>query len=182
MKRFFVYQITNKINGKVYIGKSQTNLKCGASRWQIHLRISNGGKEKYGRMYSAIHAAINKYGASNFTYKEIDFADDEKQALHLEQCWIAQLKDSNYALYNLTNGGEGLSGKVHNSETKRKISFAQQGEKSSNAMLRTNQVVEIKRLLKSNQYTRKEIREKFHMSKSTIDMIAQGKRWSHVKI
>lgn len=176
---FYVYKITNLLNGKIYIGKSRRKLKCGATRWQIHLRIAKGGKEKYGRSYSVLHAAITKYGKENFFYQEIDNTNDEQKALHLEKYWISQLKDSGYTLYNVTDGGEGTSGRKHTEETKYKIGFSQQGSKSYNAKLDENKVIKIKQLLKENK-NRKDIANIFNVSKSTIDMIAKNKRWPHI--
>ena len=53
MKTYIVYKITNKKNGKSYIGKTEYSLK---HRWNRHLSSArNGSKFRF-------HSAIRKYG------------------------------------------------------------------------------------------------------------------------
>lgn len=180
MKKYFIYKITNLINNKIYVGKSQHNLLCGSTRWQIHLKVAKGGKEKYPRSFSVIHKAINKYGEENFFYQIIDEFETEKESLYAESKLIYKLKNNGCILYNLTNGGDGMSGFTHTKESCQKISFAQQGEKSSNAKLSEIDVINIKQLLLTTE--RIVIAEKYNVSISTINMIAQGRRWKHIKL
>ena len=60
----FIYLITNKENGKQYVGK--TSYTVGL-RWQDH-------KKNFRRILDnmAIHKAMNKYGIDNFKYIEIE--------------------------------------------------------------------------------------------------------------
>jgi group I intron endonuclease len=178
-KPYFVYQITNRINGKIYIGKSNHRLKNGSTRWKIHLRIAKGGKKKYGRSFSIVHAAIRKYGKENFTYEIIRHTRTEKAALKLEQYYIAKLKKSGQQVYNVTSGGEGMTGHKHSQKSRQAISFAQQGEKSVNAKLTENDVYAINNLLDAGAL-RSAIAQQFSTSVSTINMIARGKRWAHL--
>lgn len=178
-KRFFVYQITNLTNGKIYIGKSNTRLKNGATRWQIHLRIAKGGREKYSHLFSVVHAAIRKYGKDNFSYKIIRYTRTEDAALNLEKYYIAKLKQSKQPVYNITGGGEGITGYKHSSRARQAISFAQQGEKSANAKLTEKDVIAINNLL-DDGVAHHAISQLFHTSVSTINMIALGKRWAHL--
>ena len=62
MKTFnYIYKITNKINGKIYIGKHSTdNLNDGY--------IGSG---------VVLKQAIKKYGVENFTKEIIEFCDKE---------------------------------------------------------------------------------------------------------
>jgi group I intron endonuclease len=119
---YIVYCLQNKINGKIYIGKSNRN-----SRVQDHFRIANGGKEKYGNVFSLVHAAIKKYGEENFIHfilEEFDLADD---CLEAEKFWIEYFRTDvnrfgNDYGYNLTAGGDGLFGRKHSVESKNKTS------------------------------------------------------------
>jgi len=53
MKTYIVYKITNKKNGKSYIGKTEYSLE---HRWNRHLSSAkNGSKFRF-------HSAIRKYG------------------------------------------------------------------------------------------------------------------------
>lgn len=55
-----IYKITNKINGKIYIGQS-INIE---RRWKEHI-FDN-------RKNSLIHLAIIKYGKENFSFEVIE--------------------------------------------------------------------------------------------------------------
>jgi group I intron endonuclease len=97
-----IYKITNKINGKVYIGKTIKPLHI---RWSQHISKSKRNtKHKF-----LLHNAICKYGPINFdveliyTAKSIeDLADREKQ-------YIKQYNTFNNPSvgYNMTDGGDG---------------------------------------------------------------------------
>lgn len=53
----FIYQITNKINGKRYVGK--TTKSSILDRWESHLKDCKKGHTK-------LYNAIKKYGKENF--------------------------------------------------------------------------------------------------------------------
>jgi group I intron endonuclease len=57
-----IYKITNKVNGKSYIGQTIQPLK---RRWQQHCWPSNKGKK------TVLYRAIKKYGKENFIIEEI---------------------------------------------------------------------------------------------------------------
>jgi len=57
-----IYLITNKINGKKYIGST---INVPSKRWREHRYLSKNGSNCY------FHKAIRKYGENNFTIKEI---------------------------------------------------------------------------------------------------------------
>jgi group I intron endonuclease len=64
--KFYIYKITNRLNGKVYIGQSIRLQK----RWTDHKRLASnidGGRAQY------IHYAIAKYKIDNFIFEVIDF-------------------------------------------------------------------------------------------------------------
>lgn len=75
--------IFNTINGKIYIGKSQT-----LSRWKRHLNVAKGGKSIYKSEYSIVHKAINKYGAESFEFRIIQFINSSDQLSNAEKYWI----------------------------------------------------------------------------------------------
>lgn len=115
---YYVYKITNKINGKLYIGKAKNSL----IRFAAHKMIAKGGPEKYKDRFHYIHKAIRKYGEENFSMEEIDSCEEESEIFKKEIYWIAKYKEDKYILYNITNGGEGISGMKHSEETKKKMS------------------------------------------------------------
>lgn len=101
-----VYKITNLINNKVYIGK--TILFPREKRLKYHLQIA---KHKYKRTYSYIHKAMNKYGFENFKFEVIEECISETEALVRESFYIKEYNSKNSEFgYNLTDGGDGISG------------------------------------------------------------------------
>lgn len=100
----YIYKITNKINGKIYIGK--TSLPKIEDRMQQHIRDSK--KIRCGKR--PLYDAFNKYGIENFTIEEIEQVANDDIASQREQYWIEKLrtyigfKDS--VGYNATLGGD----------------------------------------------------------------------------
>lgn len=78
-----IYKITNKINGKIYIGQS-TNIM---SRWDKHCRQALN-KEKEREPLNLLHKAIRKYGVTNF-YFEIEEICDKDLLDQKEKEYIA---------------------------------------------------------------------------------------------
>lgn len=99
-----VYIVTNKANGKQYVGISK-NLK---RRWDQHLS-ANGSAP-------ALHAAIKKYGADGFIFSHICDAFDCEAACDLERMLIKEHNTKSPHGYNLTDGGEGVFGRSATTE------------------------------------------------------------------
>lgn len=98
-KRYVIYKVTNKINGKIYIGKTYNFEK----RKREHLYDINNNLP--------FHRALKKYGIENFVWEIVDTANSDDEAREKESQWIKELNscihspDSNG--YNITIGGEG---------------------------------------------------------------------------
>ena len=96
----YIYKATNKVNGKVYIGKTENDIKI---RWAAHVSSSFN---KRSREYSfKFHNAIRKYGKDAFDVEVIDDVEPSETASR-EQYWI-EFYDSIKSGYNTTFGGEG---------------------------------------------------------------------------
>ena len=81
-----VYQITNQINGKFYIGSSVDVRK----RWNNHKHYVSGSKSG---LCSYIHRAIRKYGIGNFTFTVLEECAPVKEVLLArEQHYLDTLK------------------------------------------------------------------------------------------
>lgn len=85
-----IYQITNLVNSKFYIGKSS---KTAQERF---LRHCNNSKSQNTYLYNA----MRKYGTINFTIKVLEETDSPNER---EIYWIKTL----HPHYNMTKGGDG---------------------------------------------------------------------------
>lgn len=93
----YIYKITNSVNGKMYVGKTEhTN---PLTRWQEHIRTAS--MEKFG--HRPLYFAMNKHGIENFHFEVIEETDNPEER---EQFWIAEL-DTYHNGYNATLGGDG---------------------------------------------------------------------------
>ena len=77
-----IYKITNKVNGKVYIGQTTKSLK---ERFKAHLDSSRCTSEAD---HIHLYQAMNKYGTENFYIEKICDADTKEQLNKLEIFYI----------------------------------------------------------------------------------------------
>jgi len=123
MKELEVYKITNKQNGKIYIGITNQGVTV---RFGKHISDSSG---KY---TFPLHNAIRKYGKDNFQIEVIEIVDDVEVLKEREIYWIKYYDSYNRDKgYNLTLGGDGTFGRFHSNETKEKIRQKALGRKMS---------------------------------------------------
>ena len=100
MKTYIVYKITNKINGKNYIGKTEYSLE---HRWNRHLSSArNGSKFRF-------HSAIRKYGKDYWDLSVIETyqTEDENFINEKETHFIKLFESDTKKGYNATSGGTG---------------------------------------------------------------------------
>lgn len=88
-----IYKITNKVNGKSYIGQTRYTLEF---RWRQHLH-------KKDNVY--FHNAIKKYGAENFSLEVLEECDLDK--LNSREIFYIAKYNTFENGYNLTIGGDG---------------------------------------------------------------------------
>lgn len=101
----YIYKITNKINGKIYIGQTTQTIE---SRWREHKKCSKLNS----KMGYALYRAMNKYSIDNFTIEKVEKCEIDKLN-EREVYWIDFYDSFNSDKgYNLTLGGGGK--KVHN--------------------------------------------------------------------
>jgi group I intron endonuclease len=113
---YSIYKITNRRNGKVYIGYTENYVR----RWYTHLHKYLSSNE-----HPKLYRAMRKYGIENFhfeiIYQSKDFHYTKKE---MERIFISKY-DSIALGYNIAIGGEGyaaMKGKKHTENAKRKIS------------------------------------------------------------
>ena len=104
MKKYSIYRFTNKINGKIYIGKT---CQHPSTRKSQHINASKSGSN------FILHSAIRKYGIEVFEFDVIYNALDENSMSKAEVEFILQynccILDDPKCGYNMTRGGEGFS-------------------------------------------------------------------------
>lgn len=99
--KIYLYSITNLINGKVYYGKTK---KPVDKRFASHCRSAGKGNK------AALKRAIRKYGAQNFIVQNLGYCLSNEAASQEEKRLISVAKKANKKLYNMTDGGDGLTG------------------------------------------------------------------------
>lgn len=106
-----IYKITNKINGKIYIGQT-----------------TEGFDRRYRKDFCKLHDgylknAINKYGVDNFDFCKILDVAFSKTELDIKERHYIKLYNSNNKIYgyNLTEGGQNASSYQNKTEEEMKI-------------------------------------------------------------
>lgn len=128
--KYIIYKITNKFNGKYYIGKHQTK--------NINDDYFGSGK--------LLKHAIKKYGIENFV-KEILFVYDNEQNMNNKEKELVVISEETYNLCEGGKGGfgyinklelnipnlknaSGMLGKKHTDKTKKILSEMHSGSKN----------------------------------------------------
>lgn len=123
-----IYKIINKVNNKIYIGLST---KSAIERFKDHIGdVNTKVKENY-----PLYRAFKKYGIDNFKCKTIiqgsfnlkQLKDLEIEYIHVYKSFALENKNG----YNLTKGGEGSLGRIHNDLAKLKMKNSKLGKKAS---------------------------------------------------
>lgn len=125
----YIYIIKNKINNKVYIGKTKRSVEI---RWKQHINSINRKSMQNIHLYRA----MNKYGVDKFyveTLKHITSNSEEnltKKLNVLEKRYIKKY-DSFKNGYNSTLGGDGGFGRIISEEERKKLSELKIGKPHS---------------------------------------------------
>lgn len=94
----YIYKITNKKNGKIYIGKTLSTIE---KRWRRH--CLDYIKKHYEKR--PLYSAMNKYGIDCFTIEEVEECS-ENILSEREKYWIEYYGSFKNG-YNATVGGDG---------------------------------------------------------------------------
>lgn len=94
----YIYVITNRINGKRYVGKTTSSIE---KRFQEHKYDAYNRQIKNRPLYMA----MRKYGIENFSIKQLEECNVDELSLK-EMYWINKL-DTYRNGYNATLGGDG---------------------------------------------------------------------------
>lgn len=91
----YIYKITNDINDKIYIGKTEFSIE---KRWKEHCKDRLKNYEN-----RPLYSAMNKYGVEHFHIEMIEETDCPEEK---ERYWI-EYYGSFKKGYNATKGGDG---------------------------------------------------------------------------
>lgn len=91
----YIYKITNDINNKIYIGKTEFSIE---KRFKEHCQDS-----KKGYTNRPLYNAMNKYGIEHFNIELIEECNNPEER---EKYWIEYYRSFKYG-YNATLGGDG---------------------------------------------------------------------------
>ena len=92
----YIYKITNDINGKIYVGKTENTIE---KRWKEHCQ----DYQKLRCENRPLYRAMNKYGIEHF---HIELLERTSEPEERETYWIEKLGTFKYG-YNATMGGDG---------------------------------------------------------------------------
>lgn len=114
---YFLYQYTNRINGKSYIG-----ITDNIERRRSQHKGANGGSRLF-------HRAIHKYGWDAFKFRILAYLDSIDESARMEHEAIKSFSTLAPSGYNLNSGKPGAkySGPL-SQESREKISAAQKGK------------------------------------------------------
>lgn len=104
-----IYKITNKQDGKIYIGQTVATL---TKRWGEHKRCTDS---------AYIHNALRAYGIEAFTCEQIDTATTVEELNIKEQTYIKAFNSLAPNGYNLKPGGDNHQ---HHPETRARMSIS----------------------------------------------------------
>jgi group I intron endonuclease len=186
-----IYQIKNKINGKIYIGSTNNINK----RWTNHrCKLRKGEHEN-----NYLQQAWKKYGEDAFQFSILEEVNGnnriEREIHYLNEtkCYEREIG------YNLDKNPKDKSGsknpfygKKHrqeiiekikiaannrSEETKKRMGDSHKGEKSNTAKLNWEEVREIRRLYLCGTETHRSLSTKYNVTKGTIQAILERKSW-----
>lgn len=156
-----IYKVTNKINGKIYIGYA-TNFK---KRKSIHRYNYLNENENT----SYLHKSMKKHGWENFEWEiilENATLDDEIRLIEEYQSFHTTGKG-----YNLTKGGDGNLGWIMQDDTKDKISKKAKGNKNClGRILSENTKEKISKKIKQIGIDKKELKYK-QIAESLLEVL-----------
>ena len=111
---YSIYLVTNKTNGKKYVGQTKGKVW---KRWSAHKNAAFSRRQKH-----IFSCAIRKYGREGFDVTTIDEVETVQEANIVEENWIRVLKTTDIAFgYNMKTSAQG---KELTKEVREKISRA----------------------------------------------------------
>jgi group I intron endonuclease len=125
-----IYKITNRINGKIYIGQT---IQLLWKRWSRHREQSRTHNHLFAR-------ALKKYGYENFSLVTLGRYENMSDLNNAEIYYISYYNCITPNGYNIDVGGKNV---IRNIETIKKVAAANRGKKWSEAVRATQRLARI---------------------------------------
>ena len=200
----FIYKITNSVNGKSYIGKTNFTIE---KRFKQHISDSKRDRCKDRPLYRA----MNKYGVDNFN---IEILEETKDPAEREIFYI-EYYETYKSGYNATKGGDGKSyvnedyiikllyendlnptkvakisghdiSTVKNTARNNNISLPDfvtpVGEACKQSVLTKYQAIQVKLLYTPKYFGKRRIAKLLNISVYAVEAIVSGKTWKHLEM
>ncbi len=181
-KKFTVYLVINRVNGKKYVGITIQSLDARLNAHFSKAKVTGDNRKFYN--------AIRKYGEENFYIEFLDSADSYTELKEKEKHYIKELDTYNSG-YNSTLGGDGTLGASPNDEVRekhrahKKAYFANQENRDRyskmNAVFSDEQIIEMCDMAKTGELNSFELADLFETTEPTVSEILRGKLYKHVK-
>ena len=127
-RQLCVYALTHIETNRMYVGKTDDPLR------RLRQHVSIAGRAVSNPSKQLVHRAIAKHGTKSFTFRVLEWFDDEDECLLAETRWIRALNSVFPAGFNLSEGGHG--GVSPTQEVRDKISKANRGKPKHTAASR----------------------------------------------
>lgn len=125
------YCITNTVNGKKYVGKTNNYL----GRWEHHKRdcyIVDGSQYQ-----KLLYRAMRRHGVDKFTYEILQKYESSEEALADEDRWIEALQSrSTQHGYNCVKGGAGPDRRGKKRKTRKVVLQTEESKKKMSTALK----------------------------------------------
>lgn len=121
MKIYYIYKITNILNGKIYIGKREH---------------TDPNQDKYMGSGVLIKAAIKKYGISNFKKEILHIVNTKKELDDLEKQIVNEEFVTRDDTYNIRYGGDGGFDHINKKPKEERINIIAYKEKLKNGEIK----------------------------------------------
>lgn len=169
-----IYKITNKVNGKVYIG--QTAQKNGfKSRYPYkgvgiervynhHKYLSDKGLVRHFNKH--LYMSIEKYGIESFEVSEVFDIAFSKEELDIKEITYIKYYNCINRGYNVCDGGN--------------YSVIKNGDKHYRSKYIDSQIIECKRMMCNTKYSNSEISKKTGVDANSLSVIRSLNSWISV--
>jgi group I intron endonuclease len=184
-----IYFIRNKVSGKYYVGSTVKFLR----RFNDHFAYLERGNHKNPHLQSA----WKKYGHKNFEFGILEKVNDPNSIYEKEKEYLQKFKsgdrefgynadyvdtDRQWRMSEETKNKLSIFNKDRCSkpEEKERMSKASRGERNGMSRFSEAQVIEIRQLYETGDYTQKKIAEMYKTERSVITGIINFKTWKYL--